>query len=229
MNAMTGEQAMISNRAILVRLCLVALSSLGMLLLLGSPRGLISETDHVAVAMVLDWALALLVLAFVTCSERLSLRSIGLTMPACPVLRAALLCWLIGSLTFLLTTPLVNALGLSATTGSLVRLARIPVEVRVALVVTAGICEELVFRGYLIERLALLTGNLRLAAMLAWAVFTLLHLPRWGSGGTLQIGAWALVISILYLRTRSLPACMLMHILNDSFAFIILPLLVPLR
>ena len=229
MNAMTGEQAMISNRAILVRLCLVALSALGMLLLLGSPRGLISETDRAAVTMVLDWALALLVLAFVTCSERLPLRSIGLTMPTGRVLRAALLCWLIGSLTFLLTTPLVNALGLRATTGSLVRLARIPVEVRVALVVTAGICEELVFRGYLIERLALLTGNLRLAAMLAWAVFTLLHLPRWGSGGTLQIGAWALVISILYLRTRSVPACMLMHILNDSFAFIILPLLVPLR
>ena len=229
MNVMTGEQAMISNRAILVRLCLVALSSLGMILLLESPLGLISETDRVAVTMILDWALALLVLAFVTLSERSALHSIGLTMPTRPVLRAALLCWLIGSLTFLLTTPLVNALGLRATTGSLVRLARIPVGLRVALVVTAGLCEELVFRGYLIERLALFTGNLRLAAILAWAVFTLLHLPRWGSGGTLQIGAWALVISILYLRTRSVPACMLMHILNDSFAFIILPLLVPLR
>ncbi len=85
------------------------------------------------------------------------------------------------------------------------------------MVLTAGITEEILFRGYPIERLYELTGNMYIAAFLPWLAFTLLHVYFRGVGGAIQIGA------------RSIPACMTMHILNDACAFLLLPYIPGLR
>jgi membrane protease YdiL (CAAX protease family) len=133
--------------------------------------------------------------------------------------------FIVGAFSFILTTPLVNALGLSTTSGGIARLAQIPLVLRIGIVITAGVTEEILFRGYPIERLNNLTGRLSLAALIAYVVFVLLHIPFWGLGGTIQIGVWSIVVTILYVKRRNLPACMLMHILNDAYAFILLPML----
>ncbi len=174
-----------------------------------------------------DWALALALLAWVRWGERLPLTSIGLRR-----LRWSDLTWsvggfLIGVVTFMISTPLVAALGLESTAVGIQRLAQAPLGLRWVIVLTAGITEEILFRGYPIERLSALTGRLSLAAVLTWAVFTLLHLPFWGLGGALQIGLWSVVIVWLYVRRHSLGACMGMHILNDAYAFILLPMWLP--
>ncbi len=67
-----------------------------------------------------------------------------------------------------------------------------------------------------------LTNRLGLSALIAYAAFVVLHIPFWGLGGTIQIGVWSIVITILYVKRRNLLACMLMHILNDAYAFILL-------
>lgn len=133
--------------------------------------------------------------------------------------------FIIGAPTFILTAPLVSALGLGTTSAGILELAQMSIALRIGIVLTAGITEEIMFRGYPIERINSLTeGRLGISALIAYVVFVLLHIPFWGLGGTLQIGVWNLVITILYVKRRNLPACMLMHILNDAYAFILLPL-----
>ena len=133
--------------------------------------------------------------------------------------------FILGILVFGLTTPLIKALNLGSTAGGITRLAELPLGLHLPMVFTAGITEEILFRGYPIERLNTLTGSLGLSAALAYVVFVLLHIPFWGLGPGIQIGVWSLLVTGLYVWRRNLPACMLMHILNDAFAFLLLPVL----
>jgi membrane protease YdiL (CAAX protease family) len=139
----------------------------------------------------------------------------------------ALFGFLFGALSFMLTMPLVQSLGLETTSAGIGQLARVPIFLRIAVVFTAGITEEILFRGYPIERLTSMTGSPVLGAAISYVVFVVLHLPFWGPGGAIQIGVWSLIVTWLYVRRGNLPACMLMHILNDAYAFLLLPIFIP--
>ncbi|GIW33948.1 CPBP family intramembrane glutamic endopeptidase [Meiothermus sp.] len=171
-----------------------------------------------------EWTLAFVLLGIVLLWERQSLASIGIKKVSWRDLLWGVLGFIVGAFSFILTMPLVNALGLGTTSSGISQLAQIPIVLRIGIVLTAGITEEILFRGYPIERINALTGRLGLSAFIAYVVFVLLHIPFWGLGGTIQIGVWSIVITILYVKRRNLLACMLMHILNDAYAFILLPL-----
>lgn len=106
-------------------------------------------------------------------------------------------------------------------------MAELSFGLRTVAVLTSGITEEILYRGYAVERLNLLTGRLVLSAGLAYFMFVALHLAFWGVGGTIQIGLGSLVLYALYLWRRNLPACMLMHVLNNTVAFLIVPAFLP--
>ena len=55
-----------------------------------------------------------------------------------------------------------------------------PFWYRLLLVTRAAVAEEILFRGYPIERLLELTGSRTAAAVLSWAAFTYAHLAGWG-------------------------------------------------
>jgi membrane protease YdiL (CAAX protease family) len=135
--------------------------------------------------------------------------------------------FLLGVLVFPISAGVIRSMGLGSVSGGITRLARLPMHIRVAMVFTAAITEEILFRGYPIERLVSLTGHLWLGAAMAYVVFVLVHLPWWGVGGTIQIGLWSLIVTALYVTRRNLLACMLMHLLNDAYAFILLPMFFP--
>jgi membrane protease YdiL (CAAX protease family) len=69
-----------------------------------------------------------------------------------------------------------NAVGVRGTI--LTQVYGVPLAMRAALVFTAGICEETLFRGYAIERLKLLTGNIWLGGLIATILFALAHWRR---------------------------------------------------
>ena len=171
-----------------------------------------------------EWAVALILLAIVFLWEKQSLASIGIKKMSWRDVAWGVIGFVIGAFSFILTSPLVNALGLGTTSGNILELAQLPIALRVAIVLTAGITEEILSRGYPIERLYSLTNRLGLSALIAYAAFLLLHIPFWGLGGSIQIGIWSVVITILYIKRRNLLACMLMHTLNDAYAFLLLPL-----
>jgi CAAX protease family protein len=105
-------------------------------------------------------------------------------------------------------------------------LGQVPVLVRVALVLTAGICEEFIFRGFGIEELASLVGSWPLAGVVSWIAFTLAHIDRYGWSPGLLIPAIAGgMLTLLYFWRRNLPLCMLLHILIDGISVLLAPML----
>lgn len=99
-----------------------------------------------------------------------------------------------------------------------------PLALRAALVLTAGICEEILFRGYAIERLQLFTKNIWIAGLAGSILFTLAHVPRYGFQPDL-IGVFAIsaVLSVTYIWRRNIAACIVLHWLIDAFGVLIVP------
>ncbi len=78
-----------------------------------------------------------------------------------------------------------------------------------------GIAEEVGFRGYAIERIEELTGSKFLGASVPFVVNVLAHAPVWELYGMLVKAPILLLLVALYLWRRSLPACVLAHVLID--------------
>lgn len=170
------------------------------------------------------WLLTGLLLALVLFWEGRPLSSIGIRQPSFSTIGWGIGAFIVGVLAFGFTFPLVDAFGLGTTVEGTEWLVQFPVWLLIVTAVTAGLTEEVMFRGYLLERIGELTGALWIGAAISAVVFTLVHIPLWGVGGALQIGVWTIVVTVLYVKTRNLWACIVMHILNDLYAFIVAPL-----
>lgn len=106
------------------------------------------------------------------------------------------------------------------------RLLSVPFSVKLGLVLTAGICEEFMYRGFAIEELGGLTGSVWLAGFISWLGFSLAHMGLYGFTPALVIpAALGAFLTLLYLWRRNLPVCMLMHCILDGFSLLILPAL----
>lgn len=170
------------------------------------------------------WLLTGLLLALVLFWEGRPLSSIGIRQPSISTVGWGIGAFIVGVLAFGFTFPLVDAFGLGTTVEGIEWLVQFPVWLLIVTAVTAGFTEEVMFRGYLLERVGELTGALWIGAVISAVVFTLVHIPLWGVGGALQIGVWTIVVTVLYVKTRNLWACIVMHVLNDLYAFIVAPL-----
>jgi membrane protease YdiL (CAAX protease family) len=82
-----------------------------------------------------------------------------------------------------------------------------------ALSVTAGVCEEILFRGYLMAFLSPLVG-LGGAVAASSGLFGLAHAYQ-GVGGPIKAGVLGLIMAGMYLLTGSLLAPILVHALID--------------
>lgn len=99
-----------------------------------------------------------------------------------------------------------------------------PFGLRAALVITAGICEEILFRGYTLERLQLFTKNIWIAGLIGTILFTLAHAPRYGFKPDL-VGVFAIsaVLSVVYIWRRNIAGCIALHWLIDGFGLLLVP------
>jgi membrane protease YdiL (CAAX protease family) len=105
------------------------------------------------------------------------------------------------------------------------RLSEVPLALRVTLVLTAGICEEFMYRGFGIEELQEFVHNRWLAGALSLAFFTVAHIGRYGLVPALIMPALAGgTLTLLYLWRRNLPVCMLMHAIIDAIFVIVVPM-----
>lgn len=174
------------------------------------------------------WGLALAVVAIVLFWERRSLASIGIEGGHYGAWAAGALIGLTMVTLTVLSLHLALQRGRSAMPESsaqgLKRLTDMPLWFRYAAVITAAITEEILFRGYPIERLQELTGNVWLAAAMPLLVFVLAHLGGWSAGHLVGVLFGGVLLTGLYLVTRDLVACMITHALIDS-TIIFLPAL----
>jgi membrane protease YdiL (CAAX protease family) len=91
-------------------------------------------------------------------------------------------------------------------------------------VVTAAFCEEVFFRvvwiGALGERIPWSA-----AAIVSIAAFAVIHYPYFGLGGVVFISVWAILPATLFVAFGDVGASLLMHLMNNAFAYILVPLL----
>jgi membrane protease YdiL (CAAX protease family) len=91
-------------------------------------------------------------------------------------------------------------------------------------VLTAAWCEEIFFR-------VLWIGALRqhvpsaVAVAASLAAFAAIHWPYFGLGGIVFISVWALLPIALFLTFGDISASVGMHVLNNTFAYVVVPLL----
>ncbi len=90
--------------------------------------------------------------------------------------------------------------------------------------ISAGICEELVFRGYLQQQFSRLVGRVWLGVALAALAFGSAHGYE-GISGVLLIAAYGAMFGVLALFRRGLRTGMIAHVWHDSVSGVALLLL----
>lgn len=168
------------------------------------------------------WALTILILLYVSLVEKRPFSSIGLRK----------LGW--RTLVWGVVSAIVIAFGIGVVYGisarvfhqslnahAMAQMMGHPWGVRLMLVLRAAIFEEVLYRGYAIERLSELTGSRFAAGAISWIVFTLAHLSYWGVASLVVAGFGGLALTVLYLWRRDLPCNMLAHFLTDGAGFLL--------
>ena len=92
------------------------------------------------------------------------------------------------------------------------------------LVAVVALCEESIFRGYLILRFRNITMRAFAAVILSSLIFSLGHGYE-GTAGVLTVGVMGLVFALVYLWRKNLTAPIVMHFLNDFIVIVFLPFL----
>ena len=87
---------------------------------------------------------------------------------------------------------------------------------RLTSVIRAAIGEEVIFRGFAIERGREVFGSLRIASALSWIVFTLEHIATWGWSHVLITGFGGLLLTLLYVWRRNLWINVIAHFVVDG-------------
>lgn len=164
------------------------------------------------------WTSALVVVGIATRGEKLSLSDLGFRRPALVDLGYALVTAVGILLVYIGTPPLVEALGLPVSeSGGLVD-ASAGIGVAIAYAVTIGVVEEILYRGYPIERLLAYTDSPLVAGGVTWIVFTAVHAVSWPLGSLLQTALVSAVLTVVYLRRRTLAPVVGAHVLVWVFA-----------
>lgn len=167
------------------------------------------------------WSWVALMLLYVGRVERKPLSSIGFRMPGVKD-------GILGMLTGLL---ILVALGLIyyvvfpwlhwSEQQQISQVAVMPRWLSLLVVVRAAVSEEILFRGYAIERLQQLTGSRSVAGVVSCLVFTLDHIGFWGWHHVFIAGLAGAILTLLYLWRRNLWINMLAHFIVDAAAFLL--------
>ncbi|MDE2162786.1 MAG: CPBP family intramembrane metalloprotease [Alphaproteobacteria bacterium] len=172
--------------------------------------------------IVVHWINLAVLIAVVILAERQSLTSIGLRSLRWWTIPLGLLA---GVVITALAGVLVRALGVSTDQHLATFLQSLPFSVRLLLIVTAGVFEETLYRGYALERLASAFNSKWVAAAVTVAFFTLGHVPAVGFAHLLPVFIVSVFVTLLYLWRRDLMVNVVAHATIDGIGLLLVPIL----
>lgn len=204
------------------------LTMLGLLLALGGislPFGTwdnaLASVGHMAANELVYWGLVVAILLYVLKVERRALSSIGFRMPGFRDIALAIVTGIVIvavlALMYLVVFPALHW----DETQQLKTLTAVPFWLRFITVVRAAVSEEVLFRGYALERVRELTGSRSVAGVFTWAIFTLDHLSYWGWHHLLIAGVAGAMLTLLYLWRRNLWGNITAHFIVDAVGFLL--------
>lgn len=179
----------------------------------------------VVVAQSTMWLVLAAALACHVYGDRLPLAAVGLVRPR---LRSILFGLGVGASVYVGLYAVALVLwknGLFEAKAPADQIMQWPLWLRLFMLVTAGIAEEAIYRGFAIERLTALTGRRWLAALIALAAFVAAHVPFWGVSAIATPIVGGGFFTLVYLWRRDLVACMVAHLAVDSVGLLLAPAL----
>ncbi|XVH33310.1 lysostaphin resistance A-like protein (plasmid) [Haloferacaceae archaeon DSL9] len=162
-----------------------------------------------------NWVAVGLLLCYIFRIEGRGLSSIQLTRPNRKDVFWAVVFGITG-----IVLQMVLSTVLNPPPGNTELLLTYSLPVIVALILTTATTEEILFRGYVIERLEELTGRLWLAVGCSLVVFLIPHVEFFGPTWLITNGMNVVLLYVLYVWRRNLVACMIMHLLGNSLLLI---------
>lgn len=167
------------------------------------------------------WALVGGVILLTLVFEQESLSSIGITFPNRYDIVTGVGIFVLGLVSVGVATPLVDAIGLDTAPFGGSENGGVNQTVTALLVslfigVTAGITEEVLYRGYGLERLETIVGSTWIAATATAALFVVIHFD-YSFGGLLIITPLAVFLTLAYVWRRNIFVPIIGHVLINSF------------
>lgn len=169
------------------------------------------------------WLLAASILVVVLYWENRSVASIGLEMPSRREAIVGGAAGVAGLVLGILATGIAVAAFQLEQPEALSTLGELSLPVKLVIVGTAVITEEVLWRGYPIERLTELTGSLWIGAGASFIVFLAVHYPEWGLVGAIPQAVFTLALVGAYVKTRNVVACILTHTVINVVMVLVLP------
>jgi uncharacterized protein len=217
----TAEEMILkSHLATTVGLCLALLGPALLFVPIRKLPGLPERMATRVLELLFLWVLAGLVVAIVIWWEDLPLSSIGLQLKWQTVVLGLLLALLFKRVVAPLLYWMIRKMGSPGFEIGLAKMVAMPVWFSLFAALTAGVVEETLYRGYAIERLASVTCSYWWASLIALTVHALMHLPMWGWGLVPTFFVSGGVLTLFYIVTQDLVACMIAHTITDAVGFI---------
>ena len=194
----------------------LALTSTGFLRQILSQYAPPDSLDYAYLREGLLWGLTVLVLLVLTVGERQNLGTIGFKHIRWSTLLWAVIGLVLAYLSYPLGILLLKSLGATQPTGMAQKLLALPLWLLALTILRAGVCEEILFRGYGIERLTALTGSRVIGAVVPGLVFMAGHIEGYGPVYALFLLPITVVLTVLYLFRRDLWTNIFAHLLIDG-------------
>ncbi|HRP35711.1 MAG TPA: type II CAAX endopeptidase family protein [Gammaproteobacteria bacterium] len=163
-----------------------------------------------------NWLAVAVLLVFILKVEGRGLGSIALRRPSGRDIQWAVMFWAVSTVA---SGMLHQFLPPPPSTG-MATVLQLSLLTILALVFTTAVTEEVLFRGYSIERLSELTGYRPLAVAVSFGLFVLPHVAFFGVQWLLYHGLGVVLLYVLYVWRRNLWACMIMHLLGNALLLI---------
>lgn len=179
-----------------------------------------ADTTHLITYEAAWWLASLVLVLYVRRVEGRPLTSVGLRRPtlraiAVGVAAGIALTVFMGVL-YLWVLPALHVSDQIASTTNAQLLAQTPLWWRLISSLRAAVAEELMFRGYAMERLQELSGRRWVAVLISCSVFTLAHVGAWGWSHQIIVAVGGLAFSLLYLWRRNLWINVTAHLVVDA-------------
>jgi uncharacterized protein len=209
----------------------VLLKIIGLILALGLPwlpfsrwENAFASASHLAGYEIIWWGLAAIILLYVLFVERRPLSSIGFHKLGFWNILFGILAGIVSliSLYFIYYKlfPLFHV-NQAVETNEMNQLAATPFWWRFVSTIRAAVCEEILFRGYAIERLQEISRSAAAAGIISCAIFALAHVGEWGWMHLLVAGVAGAIFTLLYIWRRNIWANAIAHFIVDGAAFLL--------
>lgn len=174
---------------------------------------------RIRLSVLLQWVTALAVGAYVVAVEQRPLSSVGVSFDPLVLLGGPILAFAVAGGLYALTLLAVQRLGLQLIDETTLLTYAQPRRWKVAVVVSAGVTEEFLYRGYVLERVLDLTGMPLVAGAASLVLFLVAHVPGRDARAVLvSLGPLSVGLVASYLVLRSVPALAVAHAAINALA-----------